>query len=204
MNVLSPNDKRLIVLYELSEGGKKRVNYEDLAVGLWKRFPKDFHLKGYTEYPDTSIHRPFYTLRKLGMVDVREKVFLMTDKGVTEAEKAIRRSRGARPEEISAKLPRDVENEIKRLLTSEAFHLYCENEKDKILDTDFYNYLGTTVRSRRSDFQGRMKAVADAIKAATSPKAEKSVREIAKALAELHAYLLARFKDDIDYKLNNS
>ncbi len=203
MNVLSPNDKRLIVLYELSDGGKKRVNYEDLAVGLWKKFPKDFHLKGYLDYPDTSIHRPFYTLRKLGMVDVREKIFLMTKKGVTEAEKAIRRSMGAKPEDDSAKLSRDVENEIKRLSNSEAFRLYCDGKKESILDTDFYTYLGTTVRSRRSDFQGRMRAVFDAIKSADSPKAEKNVRGLARELYKLHSYLMQRFKEDIDYKLNN-
>lgn len=200
---LSPNDKRLIVLYELSEGGKKSVNFEDLAVGLWKRFPNDFHLKGYPQFPDTSLHRPFYNLRKLGTVEVREKVFLLTSKGVTEAEKAMRRAKGWAPEEKTAKLSRDVEKEMRRLAGTEAFRLFADGKREEILDTDFYVYLGTTVRSRRSDFQGRMNVVRDAIGAAESPEAGKAIQSLARQLDALHIYLLERFKTDIDYKLSN-
>ena len=46
--------------------GKEKVIYEDIVVGLFKRYPEDFHLKGYPEYPDIadSIARTLYEFKK--------------------------------------------------------------------------------------------------------------------------------------------
>ena len=46
---LSKADKILVFMHELKNDGYLKVNYEDLVVGLFKRFPQDFHLKGYTD-----------------------------------------------------------------------------------------------------------------------------------------------------------
>lgn len=201
---LSLNEKRLIVLHELTDGGRKHVKFEDLAVGLWKRFPNDFHLKGYPQYPDSDLHRPLYSFRMKGLLDVKEKVFSLTDRGVTEAERTIRKAKGLQPEDSSHKLSRDLEKEIKRLASSEAFRLFKNSKKEEILDTDFYTFLGTTVRSRRSDFRGRMKAISDTIEEAKKSGAGKEVLRLVKELEALHEHLLNKFKPDIDYKLSNA
>jgi hypothetical protein len=36
-------------------------------------------------------------------------------------------------------------------------------KKKRILDTDFYTYLGVTVRTETHDFQGQLKTVADPV-----------------------------------------
>lgn len=200
---LSRNEKRLIVLHELSEVGRKTVKFEDLAVGLWKRFPSDFHLKGYPEFPDSDLHRPLYNFRMQGLLEVKEKVFSLTDKGIAEAEKAIKKSKGVTPEALTHKLDRGDEKEIKRLQTTNAFHLFLDGHCEDIVDTDFYTFLGTTVRSSWSEFRGRMRTVEDAIASASSMDVDVRTKTIAASLNELHKFLMMKFKGDIDYKRNN-
>lgn len=201
---LSRNEKRLIVLLDLTQGGKKTVKFEDLAVGLWRKFPNDFHLKGYPEFPDSDLHRPLYNFRMQGLLEVKEKVFFLTDKGVVAAEKALRKSKGVSPEKEIRKLDRGDEKELRRLQTTNAFQLFLEGKSEEIVDTDFYTFLGTTVRSSWSDFRGRMRIVEDAIAAGGSKSVDPKIRGIALKLKELHSFLMEKFKEGIDYKRSNS
>ena len=53
--------KILLTMLELSGGTTKSLKYEDIVVGAFKKFPDEFALRGYPEYPDSSdIHKPLY------------------------------------------------------------------------------------------------------------------------------------------------
>src|SRR3990167_6618802 len=81
---LNRGEKILLFLYESEKDQKKRFVYEDIAVGLFKKYPDDFHLKGYPEYPDSSdsSQRLLYEFKKKGYVSAANKIFSLTDNGI--------------------------------------------------------------------------------------------------------------------------
>ena len=50
-------------MYELAGGTTKSLKYEDIVVKAFERFPDEFALRGYPQFPDASdIHKPLYGL----------------------------------------------------------------------------------------------------------------------------------------------
>lgn len=193
---LTKIDKMLIVIYELSAGKQNTLKYEDIFVKAFKKYHSDFHLRGYPEYPDTgdSTQRPLYTLRKDGLIQVRNKFVTLTEKGITFAKQLI----NTEPrffKKSSSKLTRDIINEIERIKNTDAFHLFSNNKKDQMVDSDCFAYLGTTVRTERTDFRARLKTIEDVIEAI---KDDDEYRMI----VDLHNYLFEKFKDTFKTKLS--
>ena len=146
---LGKSDKILVFMYELKNDGRPKINYEDLVVGLFKRFPQDFHLKGYTEYPDSDlIDKPLYQFKKKGYLNISNKVFSLTDRGAEFAEELSRKN-DMQPESSKDQLSRTAETEVSRIKSLEGFELYIQHQKDKLSDNDFYSYLGVTVRTSK-------------------------------------------------------
>lgn len=75
------------------------------------------------------------------------------------------------------------------------FNYLSPTKKEQIVDTDFFAYLGTTVRVERTDFRARIKTIADVIE--TIKKNSKY-----RLIVEMHNYLFERFKDTIKIKLS--
>lgn len=185
--------KLLLVLFELSEGSKRQLKFEDIVVGAFKRFPETFHLRGYKQYPDSGdlIHKPLYDMRPSGLVTAHQKMFSLTDKGSTAARKLIKMTKkGGR---INYKPSRDVGKEVERILSTEAFDLFRQGERDRILDTDFFQYIGASVHSTKNEFKNRLESVEYAVEEAKSyyPK------DVHKLLLGCHSYLTDRFKEII-------
>lgn len=199
--------KILIALYKLSDGSKKQVRFEDIAVKVYKLFQADFQLKGYPQYPDTGdiVHKPLYSdLKKNGYVLSGDKYFSLTSKGIEYGKKLLNFSEDNGEFIMDAqnknfvKLTTTQEKEIQRIRESAAFELYITGKKDEIIDIDFYSYLGVTVRSRKFDFLGRMTTVEDAINAIVNKSPS-----LFKQLSECHQYLINKFKENIDYVKNS-
>jgi hypothetical protein len=162
-------EKILVAMYELAGGGTKPLKYEDIVVKAFEMFPDEFSLRGYPQFPDSSdIHKPLYgPLTRRGLVRSGNKSFALTPSGVEAASRLVpnaerAQKRGTGPERLS----RDAEAEVERMLESAAMQFFVGGQKEKILDTDFYAFLGCTVRTPRNDFLGRLdrteEAVADA------------------------------------------
>ncbi len=195
---LSRPEKILLVLFRLSKATKRKIRFEDIAVTAFKTFPQDFQLKGYPQYPDSGdiIHKPLYSeLKKVGYVLSGNKYFSLTRKGL-QMGKTLNDNfiRGTSVRTDSVKFTRDQQSEIEDILSSTAYRLFAENKKEEILDIDFYNYLGVTVRTSKYDFLGRLNSVEDAIKAVGIKKPE-----LGKSLFQLHEYILKKFKDNVNY-----
>ena len=159
----------------------------------------------HAEYPDASdIHKPLYgPLKSRGFVLSANKRFKLTEKGRVYALQLDKVVKGLLPfEELSTDIPRadrlsrDKEAELRRAAETDAFRLFALGQKEKILDTDFYSYLGTTVRTERNEFLGRLQAVSDAVQDAARISND-SKHAI---LLQLHDFLLAKFADIIDRK----
>lgn len=196
---LSKQEKILLVLFEISKGDKKNLKFEDVVVALFEKFPLDFHLKGYKKYPDSgdSIKRPLYTLRDKGILLVKNMIFSLTDKGVDTA-KRIKKTSVKKTIEQDENFDRYVQKEIKRIESLSSFNLYLKNDFDKILDTDFFDYLGISVRSDRMSFKSRLKFINDII---SLLKKENNL--IYKKISNFHDFMLNKFNKEIEFKLNN-
>lgn len=200
MNI-SRAEKILLVLYRLAEGTRKKVRFENIAVSAFQTFPQEFQLKGYPEYPDTGdiIHKPLYSeLKKNGYVLSGNKYFSLTQKGLEKGKSLDKGMGGEKSFETgSVKFTPAQQSEIENILASTSYQLFTSKKKEDILDIDFYNYLGVTVRTGKYDFLGRLNSVEDAIKAV-------SVRKpgIGKNLMQLHKYILKKFDGNVQYFLN--
>ncbi len=63
MQTLSKPQKLLAVMFDLCKGEPKALQYEDIVVTAFTRYPEDFQLRGYPQYPDSSdIHKPLYKM----------------------------------------------------------------------------------------------------------------------------------------------
>ena len=165
IKTLSVGDKILAAMHELSQGSTKPLKYEDIVVAAWKKFPQDFSLRGY-EYPDSSdIHKPLYgPLKSKGFVRTANKFFSLTEHGLTYIERILQKTDGAKLSKMQTeRLGRDAQAEVEKLLQSDAFKLYENGEKDKILDSDIYAFYGVTVRTGKNEFTGRISVVTSAI-----------------------------------------
>jgi hypothetical protein len=160
-------EKILVAMHRLSGGTNQPLEYEDIVVKSWQLFPDEFGLRKYVhKYPDSSDqHKPLYgPLKDKGYVLSGNKKFRLTEKGLTYAVQLEKALTGESNQPIkSDRLSRDKETQMKRVLSTDAFRLFAEGKKECILDTDFYAYLGVTVRTEKHDFQGQLKTVADAV-----------------------------------------
>lgn len=192
MKPLSKPQKILSVMFVLSRGESKPLLYEDIVVTAFERYPEDFQLRGYPQYPDSSdIHKPLYKMKQDGLVRSANKSFLLTPRGLDVAQDLLGASDAPRDRD---RLTKPEENEISRILKSQSFHLYQSGNETKILDTDFYEYLSVSVRTPKSDFLGRISTVEQAIAAHTTKRKD----ALSNALGSLHKWLIENFHDEIN------
>ena len=161
--------KILVAMYRLSNGTTQWLKYEDIVVKAFQLFPEEFALRGYPKFPDSSdVHKPLYgALKRKGMVRAANKTFSLTQRGVETACRLTDTAGQTRAQARSAdRMTRDVRLEVERMLASAAYKLHLNSQDTKILDTDFYAFVGCTVRTPRNDFLGRLEATEEAIKTA--------------------------------------
>lgn len=196
---LSRGEKILLCLFELSHG-KTKIRYEDIVVGLFKKYPHDFQLKGYPQYPDSGdlVHKPLYDFKKKGYMTAANKVFSLTDRGV-EFAKQLAKNNKKTTADSTDRLSRSTEIERSRVKGLEGFLLFLEGEKEKLSDNDFYNYLGVTVRTSKSAFIGRLETMSAV--AAELKKGGKG--NTYKGLVDYHNFLLKKFDRTITFFTKN-
>lgn len=186
---LSKPQKILAVMFELSKGEPKPLQYEDIVVAAFQRYSEDFQLRGYPQYPDSSdIHKPLYSMKRDGLVRSANKSFQLTPRGVDVARTLLNVAGPSRD-----RLTKSEENEINRIVKSQAFQLYQADETARILDTDFYEYLGVSVRTAKGDFLGRLATVEQAVTAHRSKRND----SVSDALRKMHDWIVARFEAEI-------
>jgi hypothetical protein len=164
-------EKILVAMYKLSDGSTRPLQYEDIVVRAFEMFPDEFALRGYPKFPDSSdVHKPLYgVLKKSGYVRSASKSFGLTARGVEKAEELLRKA-GEKVNQArdARRMTRDVQLEVERMIGSAAYRFFVNDQAEKILDTDFFSFLGCTVRTPPNDFVGRMATVDAAVETATA------------------------------------
>lgn len=194
----------MVAMFQLSGGSNLPLEYEDVVVKSWQLFPEEFGLRKYVhQYPDSSDqHKPLYgPLKDKGYVLSGNKKFRLTEKGIAYAAELERAWKGLVPltkamgvKDKADRLSRDKEAQLKRICNTDAFKLFAQGQKERILDTDFYTYLGVTVRTEKHEFQGQLRTVADAVRDGQRISPDPRI----KLAAELHSFLVERFKQIIE------
>ena len=199
INNLSRGEKILLFLYEFGEGGRAKIRYEDIVVGLFKKYPHDFQLKGHAEYPDSGdmIHKPLYDFKKKGYVNAENKIFSLTDRGVELARQLS--SKGKVTKESKDRLSRSAETEVSRVKFLEGFLLFVDGNKEHLSDNDFYNYLGVTVRTQKNSFIGRL----ETMNATIEELKRNSGDALYKNIISYHDFLVSRYGNIIDFFTKN-
>ena len=189
MKPISKPQKILSVMFDLSKGESKPLLYVDIVVSAFQRYPEDFQLRGYPQYPDSSdIHKPLYSMKQDGLVRSANKSFLLTPRGLDVARNLIGTADAQRD-----RLTKQEEKEVNRIVQSQAFRLFQEGEAARILDTDLYEYFGVSVRTPKSEFLGRVNTVEQAIVAHRVKRKD----ELSDVLAKLHQWLVNHFEEEI-------
>ncbi|KKP71918.1 MAG: hypothetical protein UR68_C0024G0006 [Candidatus Roizmanbacteria bacterium GW2011_GWA2_35_19] len=196
INKINPEDlprwqKILLVLGELSNMTTTPSKFEDIVVTAFKKFPQTFHLKGYEKYPDSGdlIHKPLYDMRPRGLLTANQKSFSLTEKGLTAINQLKKMISGK--VETHLKPSREIAKVIDKILSSEGLLLFRKNQKDKILDTDLFYYLGVTVHTSKNEFLNRLDSIFYAINASSKFYPE----EVHKLLMEYHKFIKNKFKE---------
>lgn len=196
---LSNQEKTLLILLKLSSGTKKNLKFEDVVVTLFKKFPRDFNLKGYEQYPDAeAIRKPLYQFKKQGILQIRNMILSLTDKGIDIATKIKEKSsKKIITQNSENKLDRYVEKEISRIQNSGSYNKYFK-DRDNIFDTEFFDYLGISVKSDKNEFKGRLSTLSEVVKSI-----EKLNDAHFKKIVEFHKFMINKFRNIINYKLEN-
>lgn len=194
---LSRTEMLFLVMYDMTKIDKN-LKFEDIVVEAFKKFPEDFHLRGYEEYPDSGdlVHKPLYSLRKKGYLEANNKVFSLTDRGLNFA---MQISAAAEGEIIksSARFSRFVEKEINRIKSTEGFKLFISGEKGEINDTDFYSYFGITPRTSKNNFHGRFNTITEVIEELSRKK--DATEENNKIISYYKFLVDEKFKHIVEY-----
>ena len=162
---LNRNERILLFLYEFGKDRKTRIQYEDIVAGIFKKYPSEFQLKGYPQYPDSgSIQKRLYDFKREGFVNAQNNVFSLTDRGIDFAERLSKKGKGL-PGQTEERLSRSEEIEFYRVKNSEGFILFLTGKQESLSDSDFYNYLGVTARTPKNAFIGRLNTMLATVKA---------------------------------------
>lgn len=186
-------DKILLYLQEVGEAGRAKLKYEDIVVGLFKKYPHDFQLRGYPEFPDSGglIHKRLYDFKKKGYVNASNNIFSITERGIEVAQEIS----GGEKENQTDRLSRSAETEVSRIKSLEGFGLFVRGESNKLSDNDFYNYLGATVRTPKNAFIGRL----ETMKAVMSDLKTHPTDQLYGRIVSYHDFLVSKNRDIIDF-----
>lgn len=193
---INRSEKIILFLYDMGKGEKKKFSYEDIVVGLFKKYPEDFHLKGYPEYPDSSdsTQRLLYEFKKKGYITVLNKIFSLTESGL-EACHQLSTDFSENTDLLSNRLSRSSDVEVNRIKKLEGFNIFVHGKVDTITESDFYNYLGISVRSSASTFSGRLNTVNDVIRDLRQMPTDPLYSQIIK----YHEFMMERYEKAADY-----
>ena len=193
---LTRPEKILVCIYELTNGTQKKLRYEDIVVKLFKKYPSEFALRGYSKYPDSEgVSKEIYreSMKRSGLIDHNNKIFSITELGIARVEKILG-EKTYKQENVVGKIPRFATNEINRIKSTEGFKLFLLGDRSSITDTDFFNYLGVTPRTPKNDFLMRFKTLEEVMR-----QLEPESMTLHKTINNYHKFIVNKFQDIIQH-----
>jgi hypothetical protein len=197
------SEKILIAIDELSKRRKKKITVEDVAVKLWKLWPHEFCMRGYPNYPNNDIQKHITRLLDNSWVVGGVYGYNITEKGkkyLGELKKV--RSKKQKTETINEQ-PRYVKTEYIRIINSKIFKYYSNKKKIEFLESDLFEFLGTSTRSLKTKDRNVFLTRYNDVVKVVIPFCKKIMNENenAKTIVELWGELSKKFSDLLEEKL---
>lgn len=210
-------EKLLLAAYELEERNRRPFSAEDLVVTAWQKFPDAFGLAGYRSddghlmYPDSNrVYAEIMgskPIRRRGLlVKMGHKMYQLTEGGREHARFLLGSSSASGTEKSG--LPRDVQQQLQRLLTSKAAGKVRNGRAEDLTFHDACVFWGISPRSSAIEFNGRvanfnriLEAARKTVegKTATFEHGGKAYRaRDLDDLMEVHQQLQTRFRKEIE------
>ncbi|MGD0253012.1 MAG: hypothetical protein ABSC01_09990 [Verrucomicrobiota bacterium] len=159
------NDLVTYAVFFLSQHGGE-INAEDIVAACFKLFPERFQLRGYSEWPDsTVVNKRWLDCRDKGLLHGSTAGgFLLTAKGLELAEKTSgiltgkqRLFRKPGLEKVSGEMRIRARRFVKSLETSEAFQKYsAEGPLTNVSEFDFRDMLLCTIESSATTLRNNL------------------------------------------------
>jgi len=143
---LTKSDKIMLAIFELDKKNQKKITVEDVAVQLWKMYPTEFCLRGYPQYPNNDIQKHITKLLDNNLITGGVFNYKITPKGKNFV-KEILNKENVNKENVSAEQPRHIRSEINRILNSKVYKYFIKNPQMDFLESDLFEFLGTSSRS---------------------------------------------------------
>jgi hypothetical protein len=157
-------EKILVAADSLDQAGQSPFSAEALIVASWKKFPKTFGLKGYTElYPDSnkilsSIMGEKGLAKRGWLVKTGQKQYALTREGRSVVRKVTLEEDEAAPANL-LRLTRDLERFIQGLMDSSAYQKFEENRKGDLTFADACRFWGVTENMKGEALDDRLALV---------------------------------------------
>ncbi|MBM4223768.1 MAG: hypothetical protein FJ167_03030 [Gammaproteobacteria bacterium] len=162
---IAMNDLVTYAVYFLAQDGRE-ISAEDIVAACFKLFPERFHLRGYAEWPDsTVVNKRWVDCRDKGLLHgSTAEGFSLTPKGLALAEKTAavltgKRQHFARPgtRNVGGEMRTRAGRFVRALEGSDAFKAYSiDAEAPRISEFDFRNMLLCTMESSASTLRSNL------------------------------------------------
>jgi hypothetical protein len=159
------NDLVTYAVYFLSQSGGE-INAEDIVAACFKLFPERFQLRGYSDWPDsTVVNKRWLDCRDRGLLHGSTAGgFSLTAKGLELAEKVSTVLTGKqrlfpkqRLEKVSGEIRTRAGRFVRSLETSEAFQKFtAEGSPANLSEFDFRNMLLCTMESSAATLRSNL------------------------------------------------
>lgn len=199
---LNKSEKVLLAIYELNKSEKNKITVEDVAVKLWKIWPSEFCMRGYPKYPNNDIQKHITKPLNNNWLTGGVYGYKLTEKGKNYVKQLKNIKSNKQKREIINEQPRFIKTEFSRIINSKVFKYYSQDKKIDFLESDLFDFLGTSPRSLstkdRNVFLTRYNIVVKDVLPFCKKIAEKD--EEAKKIIEIWRKLWDKFKDLLSKK----
>jgi len=201
-NNLTKSEKFLIAVYSLSPKSKRDITIEDVAIFLWKKYPKEYCLRGYPQYPNADIQKHATKLFNENLMKGGVYGYKLTIKGKEYSKRILNKSEGIirKKGSVSSEERGYIKKHIERILKTKVFNYYEEDEKLNLVESDLFEFMGTNARSLNTRDKKSFLTQYNIITKDIIPYCEKSNDEYHKKIVSLWDKLLAKFQKILNKK----
>ena len=194
---LNKSEKILIAIHELDKERKNKITVEDVAVKLWKLWPSEFCMRGYPQYPNNDIQKHITKPLDNNWVIGGVYGYKITEKGKKYVLDLKKIGIKEKKREIINEQPRYIKTEFTRIINSKIFKYYSEGKTTDFLESDLFDFLGTSPRSLKTKDRNIFLSRYNSVVKDVIPFCKKIMNEDedAKKIVEIWGKLSEKFSD---------
>ena len=212
-------EKILVATFEKWPDKDHIFTEAEITIAAWEKYPETFGLRGYAKlHPDSrrvlsNIMGEKGLRGKRWITSLGDTRYSLTQSGLDYAS-SINTDKLSVDEIANNSLPNNHLRILRRLLDSEAYEFWANDQDDECILRDAMTFWSITPGSTREDFDDRVKSMEDALTAARILVRDKRILDVGSKtkqtvterdiddLGALNKRLQEKFQDDLSYIKN--